>query len=273
MTAHRTIDFRPNEILVGAALERDGTCRYCGRSSCSGQHRTFSTVLYDLANAAHGRRDLDELAQLQAEIRDVEGTTDDTFLNAPPRTMPWAGGSSAPALGTAVRVEFRADRRSPIALRISETLLRHLRNERDTASWEGHEVSGFLFGVRGHREVKVTDYSSPSGEEPSTLTSTTPDRRRADLIARQLRPYAEGIVGDWHSHPGEPARSADGRPRPAELARDVEGWSAELGRTVDRWVGIVLTAHGFYAHAAHAYVARRDGGRIVVEPSEVIEVG
>jgi len=55
-------------------------------------------------------------------------------------------------------------------------------------------------------------------------------------------------------------------------ATDIESMTTQLRRRgLERYVGLILKPDSYYPAWATAYIARRDGGRVVVEPAEITE--
>jgi hypothetical protein len=149
-------------------------------------------------------------------------------------------------------------------VRMLEPIARAMRDERDDAEYRGVEIGGFVFGSRDGLVINITDFARADDVNTSTSRRVELDQSRVALMASQLRHAAE-VLGDFHSHPGEAP------PRSLELGHDVAAWAAQLARNRDTWVGLVITGHTLYAHEVHAYVARRDGARVLVECAEIAE--
>ena len=219
--------------------------------------------------AAHSRGDVATLEQLQSiyrtratltssertgttlPIRLVEATDSTPAPWGPPRTRTAAPGG-VPELRTSA---------SPFAVRIAPAIHANLRDA-GSERGDGLERGGFLLGDCEDRGVRIVDFSRERTGDQRTRDSIVLDVDRAENIEAQLPP-SQKVIGKWHSHPNGDTRSS---------TADMESMAAGLDyRRLDAYAGLIFTPHPTYGSTATAYIARRDGDRIVVEPAEIEE--
>jgi integrative and conjugative element protein (TIGR02256 family) len=164
------------------------------------------------------------------------------------------------------------EKRGPITVSISDSARESIADQCER--WQHHddvETGGPLAGpaTGSHLRVTVARPGGPESKHYKNRVTIPPEAFEA--LARECRteqPDAT-IVGDWHTHPA----SCSGTPSKA----DRRAWAAQFeqlrrDRGATAYVGIIATPSrrfGWAAQTLHAWVLRRDGGRVICEAATI----